>query len=103
MLDEYEQIIFNVISNAGGARSDALNAMTLARKGQLAEAEKKLADARKSISKAHQIQTDLLQKEVNGVHTPVTLIMVHAQDHLMNAITVIDLVTEFIAYIKEGK
>jgi len=48
------------------------------------------------VNEAHKIQTNLVQGEVRGEKTEVTLLMVHAQDHLMNAITIKDLATEFV-------
>ncbi|HIX52315.1 MAG TPA: PTS lactose/cellobiose transporter subunit IIA, partial [Candidatus Lachnoclostridium stercoripullorum] len=39
--------------------------------------------------------------EINGKHVPLSLLMVHAQDHLMNAMTVMDLCKEIIAMKKE--
>lgn len=44
----------------------------------------------------------MIQDEINGESTAVSLLMVHAQDHLMNAQTVKDLAEEFIYLIKEN-
>lgn len=43
------------------------------------------------IVNAHNSQTAMLTKEASGEHIPVTLLLVHSQDHLMTAITYIDL------------
>ncbi|AGT31657.1 hypothetical protein M493_06825 [Geobacillus genomosp. 3] len=45
---------------------------------------------------AHELQTSLLQQEAGGQSTAVTLLMVHAQDHLMTAIAVKELAAEFV-------
>ncbi|MNW57331.1 Lichenan-specific phosphotransferase enzyme IIA component [compost metagenome] len=50
-----------------------------------------LAEARVSSRAAHKIQTSLLQQEASGNKYEVSVLLIHAQDHLMNAITVIDL------------
>ncbi|MOA67136.1 Lichenan-specific phosphotransferase enzyme IIA component [compost metagenome] len=50
-----------------------------------------LAEARVSSRTAHKIQTSLLQQEASGNKYEVSVLLIHAQDHLMNAITVIDL------------
>ena len=39
-------------------------------------------------AKAHQVQTDLIQKEAAGERNEVTVLFVHAQDHLMTSIEV---------------
>ena len=56
--------------------------------------------ASEEISAAHRIQTDLIQEEARGNHTEISLLLVHAQDHLMNAITVKELAEEFITLHK---
>ena len=55
----------------------------------------------RGIKEAHRVQTDLIQKEAGGEKTEVTLLMVHAQDHLMNAITVKELASEFVELYKK--
>ena len=54
-----------------------------------------------SLNKAHQYQTELIQAEINGEKTEISLIMVHGQDHLMNAMTVRDLAMQMIEMYKK--
>lgn len=63
-------------------------------------AQQKIKQAEVEIGKAHKIQTTLIQQEAGGERQIVTLLLVHAQDHLMNAITVKDLAVEFIDLYK---
>ncbi|KAE9506562.1 Lichenan-specific phosphotransferase enzyme IIA component (plasmid) [Lactiplantibacillus plantarum] len=42
------------------------------------------------------MQTKMLTAEANGKHSQLTLLTVHSQDHLMTAITFIDLAQELI-------
>ena len=49
------------------------------------------------------MQTQLLTKEANGERSEVSLLMVHAQDHLMNAMTVKDLATEIVDIYKNQR
>lgn len=86
--------------NGGDARAKALQAVRSARKGNLKEAEKLMEKSKESLSKAHEIQTNLIQEEARGEKSEISLLMVHAQDHLMNAITVKDLAIEMIEEIK---
>lgn len=85
-----------LIANGGNAKSLAFEAIRLAKTGKIKEAREKLADADKSLLEAHNSQTDMLTKEAQGQHTHVTLLVVHSQDHLMNAITFRDLAGEMV-------
>ncbi|MDF2675337.1 MAG: mannose transporter subunit [Clostridiales bacterium] len=96
-----EMEIMEIIANGGDARSSCLKAVRCARSGQFEEAEELLKRAEESLEKAHNIQTKLIQAEIRGERNEITLLMVHAQDHLMNAITVKDLVVEMIAESKK--
>ncbi|KKH66051.1 hypothetical protein DU75_10400, partial [Methanosarcina mazei] len=67
---------------------------------------KDLEEASKELIEVHSIQTDLIQKEAAGIQPEITLLMIHAQDHLMNAMTVKDMAAEFVSlyekmYLKE--
>lgn len=96
-----EQIIMQLISMGGDARASSIKAIQCARKGDFEQSEELLKSAKISLTNAHNSQTKLIQKEINGDTTKVTLLMVHAQDHLMNAITVNELAKEFIEYMKK--
>ncbi|WP_274964151.1 PTS lactose/cellobiose transporter subunit IIA [Tepidanaerobacter syntrophicus] len=93
---EYENIVMNIIVNGGNARSHAMTAIQLAKSGKIEEAKKEIREAEEDLAKAHEIQTQIIQDEASGNPKEVTLLMVHAQDHLMNAMTVKDLAQEFI-------
>lgn len=95
-----EEIIINIILNAGSARAQAISAIQAARGGNLAEAHNLLEQARQSLITAHGVQTDLIQAEARGEKQEVSLLMVHAQDHLMTAMAVKDLAHEMVEEIK---
>lgn len=92
----YEQTVMHIISNAGNARAKSLKAIKFARSKDFKQSDNLLAEAKESMVVAHKIQTELIQAETRGEATAITLLMVHAQDHLMNAMTVLDLATEII-------
>ena len=93
---EYKEVVFGLIVNAGNARSKAMNSIRLAKKGKIEEAKENLKLSEEDLNLAHEIQTKLIQGEAAGKKTELSLLMVHAQDHLMNAITVKDLANEII-------
>ncbi|HIX01504.1 MAG TPA: PTS lactose/cellobiose transporter subunit IIA [Candidatus Ligilactobacillus excrementigallinarum] len=85
-----------LIINGGNAKGFAFEAIRAAKKGDFEEAHKKLEEADKALNEAHNSQTDMLTKEAQGDPQPVTLLTVHSQDHLMNAITFRDLAGEMV-------
>ena len=93
-------VIMNLIVDAGSARSYAMEAIRLAKEGNLEQAEASLQNADAEMAKAHHAQTDLIQNEAKGGHTEINLFMVHAQDHIMTAILAKDLAREFVELYK---
>lgn len=85
-----------LIINGGNAKGFAFEAIRAAKKGDFEEAHKKLEESDKALSEAHNSQTEMLTKEAQGDPQPVTLLTVHSQDHLMNAITFRDLAGEIV-------
>lgn len=85
-----------LIANGGNAKSLAFEAIRLAKKGDVDGAREKLKESDKSLLEAHNSQTNMLTKEAQGDHMHVTLLVVHSQDHLMNAITFRDLAGEMV-------
>lgn len=97
-----EDIVMNLVMHGGDARSLAIEAMRFARQNDFAKAESLLTDAQKALNEAHNFQTDLIQSEMGGGDpVRVSLLMVHGQDHLMNAMTVLDLAAEIVALNKQ--
>lgn len=93
---DYEKTVMQIIVSGGNARSYAMTAIQLAKSGKISEARERIKKACEELEKAHDVQTNLIQREAAGEKNEVTLLMVHAQDHLMNAMTVKDLAQEFI-------
>jgi PTS system cellobiose-specific IIA component len=88
-----EKIIMDIIVNGGNARSKALMAVRNASEGDHDRAEQLMKEAREAMGLAHKVQTGLIQAETRGEKTDISLLLIHAQDHLMNAMTVVDLAT----------
>ncbi|MFS0673908.1 PTS lactose/cellobiose transporter subunit IIA [Ornithinibacillus sp. 179-J 7C1 HS] len=95
-MDNITEIAFQIILYAGNGRSNAMEAIQEAKEGNFEEADRKLVEAGEELSKAHGYQTKLIQAEANGESTQVNVILIHSQDHLMNAMTVRDLATEIV-------
>ncbi|WP_328751573.1 PTS lactose/cellobiose transporter subunit IIA [Facklamia lactis] len=91
-----EEIIFEIIANGGNAKSLAYEAIMESENGHFEKAEALLKEADESLKLAHNTQTQLITDEVNGKHIQVSVLFVHAQDHLMSAIEVRSLAERFI-------
>ena len=91
-----EEIIMNLIMYSGEARSYCMEGIHLAKEGKVKEAKELVVKAAEQLGEAHRSQTTLIQNEAAGNKAEVSLLLVHAQDHLMTSITVKDLATEII-------
>ena len=95
-----EMISFGIIAHAGDARSYAFGALAAAKAGNFEEAEALLKQSDAAAVEAHHMQTDLLFKEANGEKTPVDVLLVHAQDHLMTSMLAVEVIKELIELYK---
>jgi PTS system cellobiose-specific IIA component len=89
-----EQTVMGLIVYAGNARSLAMEAIAAAKRGAFAEADEKIHGSGAMLKKAQDIQADMLIRAPDK-EGGASMLMVHAQDHLMNAVTVLDLAREF--------
>ncbi|WP_164682938.1 PTS lactose/cellobiose transporter subunit IIA [Streptococcus hyointestinalis] len=100
---QQEQAIMALIVHGGDARSKAIQAIRSAKSHDFEQADTLIAECNQALLQAHRIQTDLIQQEIlEEESSKVSLLMVHAQDHLMNAMTVRDLAVELIDIVKQG-
>ena len=98
MTEQMELIIFEIISTGGTAKGLAYEALAAAENGDFEEAEKLLKEADEALN--HKVQTDIIQAEARGEHTEVSVLFVHAQDHLMTAIEARNLIEKMIKMYK---
>ncbi|MBF0777037.1 PTS lactose/cellobiose transporter subunit IIA [Streptococcus azizii] len=88
------EAIMGLIMHGGDAKGNAVEAIRAAKTGNFEGAEAFLEKAHQALKIAHQSQTALLAEEAAGHSIEVSLLMVHGQDHLMNAITFLDMAKE---------
>ena len=100
MTEQMELIIFEIISTGGTAKGLAYEALAAAENGDFEEAEKLLKEADEALNQAHKVQTDIIQAEARGENTEVSVLFVHAQDHLMTAIEARNLIEKMIKMYK---
>lgn len=95
-MNEEEQRILQMVIQGGAARCAAMEAIEAAREGKFGQAAILLERSSQTLAYAYSAQTDMFQKELGKERGGVSLLMVHAQDHLMGAITVRDLAREIV-------
>lgn len=93
---ELEEQVMGIIINAGQSRSLCYEALRSAKEGNFADADEKMVQAQHFAREAHLVQTQLIEADEGEGKTRMTLVMVHAQDHLMTSILAKELVTELI-------
>ncbi|MGC1008365.1 PTS lactose/cellobiose transporter subunit IIA [Pantoea agglomerans] len=95
MIDQ-EEAVMEIIVNAGQSRSLCFEALRAARQGEIEQARILLHEADTFTRQAHKMQTRLIEQDAGEGRQPMTLIMVHAQDHLMTSMLARELSEEII-------
>lgn len=95
-VDDLEEVVMGLIINSGQARSLAYAALKIAKTGDFEQAKELMAQSRLALNEAHLVQTKLIEGDQGEGKTKVSLVLVHAQDHLMTSMLARELVTELI-------
>lgn len=93
--EELEEVVMGLIINSGQARSLAYAALKQAKQGDFAAAKAMMDQSRMAL-KAHLVQTKLIEGDAGEGKMKVSLVLVHAQDHLMTSMLARELITELI-------
>lgn len=94
--EELEEVVMGLIINSGQARSLAYGALKLAKQGDFESAKAMMDQSRMALNEAHLVQTKLIEGDQGEGKMKVSLVLVHAQDHLMTSMLARELVTELI-------
>jgi PTS system lactose-specific IIA component len=90
--EELELTMIEIVALSGDARTKLLTAVKKAKAGDLDMAKALVEDAQGLLNDAHTSQTDLLTAEARGEVTSPTVLLVHAQDHLMTTMLLRDVI-----------
>ena len=101
MENKNEAEIFEIIAHGGNAKSLAYEALNSAAEGNFEEAKKHLDESEHEMAEVHKTQTRLIQDEINGEKVDTSLLMIHAQDHLMTALSEKSLIEKMIELYKK--
>ena len=94
--EELEEVVMGLIINSGHARSLAYGALKMAKQGDFESAKAMMDQSRLALNEAHLVQTKLIEGDQGEGKMKVSLVLVHAQDHLMTSMLARELVTELI-------
>ncbi|EJP6472564.1 PTS lactose/cellobiose transporter subunit IIA [Clostridium sp. L74] len=95
-MEKLEMGIMNIIINAGDCKNHAYSALKNVNEGNYEEADREIQLANDALAKAHDGQTIFLHKEARGEKIDISILFIHAQDHLMSAITEKNLIEQII-------
>lgn len=102
-MEGLELISFQIISNVGMAKSLAIEAIRKVREGNYNLAKDKITESSTFMSEAHHAHASLVQKEAAGEKVEFSLILMHAEDQMLSAETIITLASEMIEMYVELK
>ena len=88
--------MIEIVALSGDARTKLLNAVKQAKEGEFSGARALVDEAQGLLNDAHNAQTDLLTAEARGEVTAPTVLLVHAQDHLMTTMLLRDVIDALI-------
>ncbi len=84
-MENMEMIIFEIINYGGTAKGLAYEALEAVENKNYELADQLLKESDENLVRAHKIQTKMIQEEAAGMRHEVSVLFVHAQDHLMTA------------------
>lgn len=98
-----EELAFQIISIAGDGMGLYFKALEEAKKGNFEESDTLFNQATAKIKEAHKIQSNALFSEARGEKLEMNILLVHAQDHLMNCILAKEFIKEFVELYKKDR
>lgn len=99
-VEQISQVAMQVITYAGMAKSNYLEALKYYRENDQTAYEQSLSSGDENFSLAHEAHLQLLQQEMNTQEPQITMLMAHAEDQLMSAETIKTLIQEIILLIE---
>lgn len=84
--EKVQLIAFDLIAHAGDAFNHYFSAVELASDGQFDKADEEMLLGDQALNESHKSQTSMLTAEANNEDVAFSVILIHAQDHLMTTI-----------------
>ena len=96
MTEEMEMICFQVISAAGGAKSNYISSIAAAKEGRYEDAREMIKQGDDMMVVAHEPHNKLLMWEAQGRSDIVCVLLIHAEDQMMSCEVFRQLAVELI-------
>ena len=100
MDEKLAETCFKIIAEVGMARSNFIDAIEAAKKGDEEEGKRLVKEGEEHFNLGYKIYSELIQKEANGEGVAPNLFLIHAEDILMSAETFKILSEQFIDLYK---
>lgn len=84
-MKQINEISFQMIADVGSANACYLEAVAEAKKGNTEGARELLEKGESCYRDSHRVHAELIMKMAGGEEIPIDLILMHAEDQLMNA------------------
>lgn len=84
-MNEIETISFQMIANVGSANALYMEAVNEARAGNAGKAEVLMKEGEEWYRSSHRVHADLIMQMAAGKEIPFNMILMHAEDQLMNS------------------
>lgn len=84
-MDELELVCFQIITAAGTARSNYIEAIQEVKKGNFDKSEELMKEGAKEFVQGHNVHSTLIEKEASGEKMNGSILVMHAEDQLMSA------------------
>ena len=98
---EWEILCFQMITAAGEAKSNYMEALDEVKNRNFERADELLKAGDEKFSEVHDMHADLVHKECSGEKVVVTLLMTHVEDQMMSVEVIKILVLEFYDLYKK--
>lgn len=95
-MEDLELVCFKIISNVGSAKSYYLEALAEAKQANYEKAKDLIKQGNELFVLGHKVHHELIANEASGNKTEFSLLLMHAEDQLMNAETIKVLAQELI-------
>ena len=95
-MEGIELISFQIIAAVGTAKSMYIEAIQAAKNGSFDEADQLIKEGSQVFLEGHKAHASLIQKEASGEKLEFSLLLMHAEDQLMNAETTKIMAVEII-------
>ena len=96
MTEELELTLFQIITAAGGCKSNYISAIAAAKQGRFDEAREMIKQGDDMMVVAHEPHNKLLMWEAQGRTDIVCVLLIHAEDQMMSCEVFKQLAVEFI-------